>query len=42
MAMILVNIPLGRKADTDIIRIDNCPSDFSKDDCKVYEEYLRN
>ena len=39
--MVQCNVPMGRKPDVDLIRIDNCPEEFSKDDCNKYEEYLK-
>ena len=42
LAMVMVDVPLGRKAEIDLIRIDNCPESFTKHDCRGFEEYLIN
>lgn len=40
--MVQCNVPMGRNAEMDLIRIDNCPQEFTKDDCKKFEEYLQS
>lgn len=32
---------MRRYAEHDLIRVDNCPDSFSKDDCAVFENYLK-
>lgn len=41
LVMVQCNVPMGRNAELDLIRIDNCPEEFTKDDCKTFEDYLK-
>ena len=39
--MVQVDVPMRRYAEYDLIRIDGCPEDFTKDDCKDIETLLK-
>ena len=39
--MVQVDVPMRRYAEFDLIRIDRCPEEFTKDDCKAVEQLLK-